>query len=91
MFMVRLYPYEDNSSVFELEKENIHVYPNPVVSEFHVNEDAINVALIDANGRVLQTWGAASSYQLSPSIASGVYTVRVETEQSIGLARIIVK
>jgi len=91
MFMIRLYPYEDNTSVFELEQEKITVYPNPVVSQFHINGDVERIELIDANGRVLQTWGAQSTYTLSPSITSGAYTVRVQTEQSIGLARIIVK
>jgi uncharacterized delta-60 repeat protein len=91
MFMVRLYPYQDNSSVFELEKEVITVYPNPVTSEFRIDGDVSSVELIDGNGRVLLNWEAQEVYNLPSSIASGVYIVRVQSNQSIGLARIIVK
>ncbi|GAB5417221.1 MAG: hypothetical protein Crog4KO_20870 [Crocinitomicaceae bacterium] len=91
MFMVRVHPYQDNSSVFELEKETITVYPNPVVSEFRIDGAITSVALIDGNGRILMNWETQEAYILPSSISSGVYTVRVQTEQSIGLARIIVK
>lgn len=91
MFMVRLHLEDPNASLTELKQEKINVYPNPVTGQFQVDGTATNVELIDVNGRLLQSWEGQSVYVLSPAIASGVYTVKVQTEQSIGLARIIVK
>lgn len=92
MFMVRLYPYADNSSVSEITKEVITVYPNPASSEFHIaNENVEAVELLDMNGKNIMTWVAQNNYPLPTDLNPGMYMIRVKTEQSVGLARIIVK
>jgi cyanophycinase-like exopeptidase len=70
---------------------SVYVYPNPTQSHFHIEGEVTHVNLMDGNGRTVQTWEAQPSYQISSSLASGVYTIKVQSEHSIGLARIIVE
>lgn len=91
-FMVRLFPYVDLSSVEEIASEEFTVYPNPTTETFKIDAENINrVTLIGLNGQSIHTWEPQVSYTLPVGINSGVYFIQVETETSIGLARIIVK
>lgn len=91
MFIVRLIPFA-SAGIEELTEEWISVYPNPVTTEFHIdNADVNEVELIDINGMLLQKWTAQTTYAIPNGLASGVYLVRVKTEQAIGLARIMIK
>lgn len=92
MFMLRLIPFAGLGIEEITEQQIVTVYPNPVASEFNISmTDVESVELVDASGKTVQTWGNQHSYSLPTGMTAGVYFLRVRSEQSIGLARIMVK
>jgi len=92
MVMLRLVPYVDLTSVNELTKESITVYPNPAERQFKIDLDDINnVKLISSQGQVVSTWEAQSAYELPHNLVPGVYMVHVETTNSFGVTRLMIK
>lgn len=91
-FMIRVIPTA-GLGVEEMTNEVlVNVYPNPVSNSFQVNTDGVEVVeLLDVNGKSLKSWNAQASYELPVGVSTGVYIVRVKTEHSVGLARIMVK
>ena len=91
MFAIRIIPFA-GLGIEELATESVTVYPNPVTSEFQVsNENVKSVELLDLSGNLIETWDVQLSYTVPNSLTTGVYLVRVTTENSIGVARIMVK
>ncbi len=78
------------------QNNNYVVYPNPTTGIFTVssfNEQIIKIDIIDASGRLINSKsgnGNSLSIDLS-NFASGVYTIKIQTENYINTEKIILK
>ena len=66
------------------------VFPNPATERLNIscNEAVREINVIDVTGRTVMTLGATNSVNVS-SLASGVYMVRVATENGIGMQKFV--
>ncbi len=66
------------------------VYPNPATERLNIscNEAVREINVIDVTGRTVMTLGATNSVNVS-SLATGVYMVRVATENGIGMQKFV--
>ena len=83
--------FHANASIDEVEMGTITVYPNPTTGRVTiVTDDIRRVDVYNVNGqRVVTTFGSAE-LDLS-GLPSGVYTLRIETGQTMRLARVVKK
>mgnify|MGYP002622083481 CR=1 FL=1 len=67
-----------------------NVYPNPATERLNIScgEAVREVSLIDMAGRTVMTTGCVNSIDVS-ALASGVYVVRVATENGIGMQKFV--
>ncbi|MBL4653091.1 MAG: T9SS type A sorting domain-containing protein [Flavobacteriales bacterium] len=78
--------------------ENVYVYPNPSTGSFHVDiinfSEVVNIEIVDATGRVVQTIKNHSSHHLDLDLnkaGRGVYFIRITDNNKTGVSRIVVK
>jgi len=83
MFMVRLNPYKDVTSVEALKNEFVNVYPNPATTSFQIEVDGIEyVQLISMQGKVVNTWyESQNEFQIPSNTESGDDILRVISEE----------
>lgn len=81
----------DDGSISEM----ISIYPNPAIDLLHINHDipgGATMELIDAQGRTVISRKLNSTNSIETSnYASGLYLVRVSTDQEIFVKRIIIQ
>lgn len=79
------------ANVQELSLTGNVVYPNPVNTEFRINDmrGVFQVDLIDVQGRVIKSWNDANSAYDITEIESGNYLVAVRTDAGTFIERII--
>lgn len=81
----------DDGSISEM----ISIYPNPAIDILHINHDIpgrATMELIDAQGRTVTSRKLNSTNTFETSnYASGLYLVRVSTDQEIFVKRIIIQ
>jgi len=72
--------------------EKIHIYPNPVNDNLHIDiEENSILEIINAQGQIIETKSLtekSNSIDLS-NIASGVYTLRIKTDKGIAMRKLI--
>lgn len=87
---------EVNAAVTDLNGAKAAVYPNPVVDAFNVelsskfNANNLTVTVTDMTGKVVKTFGAASSYNVS-DLAAGVYVVKITDGKNTDTKKIVKK
>jgi len=93
LFMVRLAPYEDASSLFEVESNAVKVYPNPAKSTFSIDmEDVEMVQLISMQGAIVTTWNESNGvYQIPSNVDQGTYLIRVQSADGVATTPLIVQ
>ena len=66
------------------------LYPNPTADRLYIDspESVRRVEVLDINGRTVVACGAVNSVSLE-TLASGVYVVRVITENAVGMQKIV--
>ena len=69
---------------------DFNIYPNPATERLNIscNEAVREINIIDVTGRTVMTLGATNSVNVS-SLATGVYMVRVATENGIGMQKFV--
>lgn len=77
---------------FELSNASIVAYPNPVTDSFKINssENVENVKLYNISGRLVKTFNANTSYDVS-DLATGVYITTIKTKIGTETLRLIKK
>jgi len=84
------------AGVSDLNLAMASVYPNPVVDSFNVNlsskfnANEVSVVVTDMTGKVVKTFGAAESYNVS-DLAAGVYVVKITDGKLTETKKIIKK
>lgn len=87
---------ETTAAVSDLNGAKAAVYPNPVVDSFNVelsskfNANNVTVTVTDMTGKVVKTFGAASSYNVS-DLAAGVYVVKITDGKNTDTKKIVKK
>lgn len=98
MFMVDNFKVtgEGTAAVSDLNGAKAAIYPNPVVDAFNVelsskfNANNVKVTVTDMTGKVVKTFGAASSYNVS-DLAAGVYVVKITDGKNTDTKKIVKK
>ena len=87
---------EETAAVTDLNGAKSAIYPNPVVDTFNVevsskfNANNLSVTVTDMTGKVVKTFGAASSYNVS-DLAAGVYVVKITDGKNTDTKKIVKK
>lgn len=87
---------EATAAVTDLNGAKAAIYPNPVVDAFNVelssklNANNVTVTVTDMTGKVVKTFGAASSYNVS-DLAAGVYVVKITDGKNTDTKKIVKK
>lgn len=87
---------EEMAGVSDLNLAMASIYPNPVVDSFNVNlsskfnANEVSVVVTDMTGKVVKTFGAAESYNVS-DLAAGVYVVKITDGKLTETKKIIKK
>ncbi len=88
------FEFGDSANInIEISDKNISIYPNPVSNLITVKGDNIKVEsieILDLNGKLVLRKNMAQTIDIS-SIASGVYFVKINTENSTFAKKIIKK
>lgn len=75
----------------DVDNVNVSVYPNPANDVLNIEGEGIQeVELMDVNGRTVMTTANAGSLNIS-NLASGIYVVRVITNNGISTQKIVKK
>jgi len=91
MFLLRLVPIASQTSITELSNQSVTVFPNPVTDRFSVEMENVNhVQLISMVGKVVASWNVQSSYTIPSNVSPGIYLLNIESDNGLGVARIVV-
>lgn len=92
--------YEETLSINDLMKLDFSIYPNPSSGRVEVNFDnslasELKIDVIDLNGRILKTFEAenlSGNFRFNLSdLSSGIYFVRLKSENQSGVKKLILK
>ena len=78
----------NSAGISETGAAKIDFYPNPVVDKLYISEVASEVSVIDINGRVLMNEKNVRMVDMS-ALTSGVYMVRVVTENGMTTKKVV--
>jgi len=83
-FAVRILT-EDPLSINEQESAEVIAFPNPIVKTFGIqaNSQVEAVSLMDAQGRMVQTWNPSDTYTVSPELTNGIYYLQLMTTNGL--------
>ncbi len=92
LFMVRLHPYLNNTSIENKSKHhNIAIYPSPIRSNFKVSLDNFNrMELISINGSILTSWTPQRNYSIPQHITSGLYFIRIYSDETSTTRKVLI-
>ncbi len=78
------------ASIDDATTSTIELYPNPVTDKLNFSEAVTEVSVIDVDGRVVLSDKNTSVVDMS-SLSSGVYVVRVVTDNGIATKKVVKK
>ena len=81
------------TGINDVKEVNFSVYPNPVHGQLSISsaEPVRMVEVIDVNGRIVATYGANTTSVDTRNYNSGVYVVRVTTDNGVGMQKVVVE
>lgn len=80
-------------SVDQITNESFSIYPNPASTSFHIeNKESGVLTLINSQGSIVRMQDVKSTDEISVSdLPNGMYIVRLQTESSVNLQKLMVK
>ena len=86
------------SSIFNVDNDEIMIYPNPVSDKLYVyykNKDILSIKITDITGRIIKgnnITSGISVFEIDLSnLTSGVYFIEIDTENSKIISKFVVK
>ena len=89
---VRVYDLNATLSNYDLRKNDIILFPNPTNNYFEIktsnNSNIKSVELIDVTGKTIKQFKKSETYSIK-DITSGIYFVKIKTEKSQTIKRLV--
>lgn len=85
--------WNNSLSTESFQNERIVLYPNPVKDELFVSgiNGTYKLSVLSSEGRLLQTETFTDNKALKLNLSSGLYLVRIETEEKVLIRKILIK
>ena len=85
--------WNQNLNTDTFETSSIKLFPNPITDKLYVSgkEQNYNISVFSSEGRLVLKQQVANNNYIDLKVASGLYLVKIETENNKSLIRKIIK